>query len=108
MRKMIFLLGFLSVCFSCGSITKTVYGVKKPKLESKHSVNVYLNKKKIDTSRTYVFKNLLAFLTAAQKKFVSFPDAYFFNDKGFAVAYPKSSANCNAKVGDFIADMSSF
>jgi hypothetical protein len=99
----------LMVCLAgCKSVLKTVYGIKKPKLEDNISIRGYLLKNHIDTSNVYVFKDLKAFTTASQMKILNIPDALFFNKDGFMVPYKESTANCNANVGKFISDLATF
>lgn len=95
-------------CLSCTTIVKTAMGVKKPRLETKLSVKKYLVENDVYTSDVYVFRNLKAFALASEYQFLSFPDAFFFNEKGELVHYPKTTENCNAQVGSFIDDLKGF
>ncbi|RZJ68118.1 MAG: hypothetical protein EOO50_03260 [Flavobacterium sp.] len=107
MKKILLYCLVVFVLACCTAALKTSYGIKKPELETRQSISLYLQQHDVDTSKTYVFKDLMSFGKASQRKFLSFPNAYFFNEKGFAVSYPKTTENCNAKVGDFISDMTS-
>ena len=95
-------------CLSCATVARKVSGVSRPGLESRQSINAYLDRHEIDTSRVYVFKNLMAFAMASEQGFLSFPNAYFFNNQGQSVEYPKTAAHCNAQVGSFIRDLKGF
>jgi len=77
-------------------------------METMVSVNEYLNQNGVDTARVYVFRDLGTFALASQRKFLSFPDAYFFNRNGEAVNYPKTAEHCNGQVGSFIEDLREF
>lgn len=106
MRAAVLFLSFL--CLSCQTVLKTAYGIKQPKVETGRSIRKYLVKKKIDTSDVYVFKNYFAFAKASGKNILNVPDALFFNAAGNLVRYKKETVQCNAKVGDFIADLENF
>jgi len=98
----------LLTCLSCGMVAKKIKKVKSPRLETPSSVNAYLQSYNLDTTEVFVFRNLMAFATASEAKYLSFPNAYFFNAEGFAVEYPKTAENCNAQVGSFISDLKDF
>lgn len=98
----------LLICVGCTPVLKTAYGIKKPKVESPGSVKKFLVKHKIDTSKVYVLKDINAFVTANQKKLMTFPDAVFFNKQGNLVRYKKETEDCNAKVDDFISELENF
>ncbi|MBD3582045.1 hypothetical protein [Flavobacterium selenitireducens] len=102
------IVSILFIFSSCATMAKKIKGVKSPRLESAHSVNAYLQRNAIDTTEVYVFKDLMAFATASQAKYLSFPNAYFFNADGFAVDYPRTTEHCNAQVNSFIADLRNF
>lgn len=98
----------LFFCMGCKTALKTAYGIKKPRLETEFSTKKYLLRRDVDTSNVYTFKNIQSYLAAAQKDMLSFPEAIFFNKQGNLVRYKKEAEYCNAKVDDFLSDLSSF
>ena len=107
MKKIILILILFSL-LGCKSTLKKTYGITEPKLEDRTSIYKYLNKKKIDTSNVYIFKNLSAYAKASKLKLMSIPDAVFFNKEGYFVDYKKKASDCNAKVDAFLLDLTTF
>ena len=107
MKKLLLIIIILSFV-SCKSILLKTYEIKDPKLEDFTSIKTFLNIKKIDTSNVYVFKNLSCFERASKQKLLSIPNAFFFNKANNLVNYKKNSTDCNAKIDDFLSDLSSF
>jgi len=105
MKNIILFLSLITFFTSCKSVTKKLYGVKDPKVESISSIQEYLMKNKIDTSKTVLFKNLRSFAIASNSKTLVVPDALFFNADGDLISYAKSTESCNANVDDFISDL---
>ena len=93
---------------SCKPIVKTIYGVKKPALETDASIKAYLKQHEIDSSRVITFPSLLSFAAASQQQYLSIPDAMFFNKDGFLVPYKPTAQSCNADVSKFIDDLRNF
>lgn len=108
MRTLLIMLGAVLTLSGCKPIIKTVYGIKKPRLESDVSIRKYLAKKEMDTSRVVTFPTVLNFAVASEKKILSFPEAMFFNKEGFLVPYKPTAQSCNADVDKFIADLRNF
>jgi len=97
------------VCFcSCTSILQIAYGVKKPRLETIESIHVFENENGLDSTRTSTFKDLRSFVLASQQRFVTIPDAIFFNKEGHFVSYNKTAKECSANVDSFIEDIETF
>lgn len=92
----------------CKASLKREYGIKEPKLENKTTINEFLISKKIDNSNIYIFKNLMAYAQASNKKILNIPDAIFFNKYGHFVSYKKTAKDCNAKIDDFLTDLEGF
>lgn len=107
MKKMLPLLLVISLC-NCKTALKTAYGIKKPKLETEESVKQYLAKNEIDTSKVFVYKDILSFAKASEMNMMSFPEALFFNKDGYLVRYKKETEECNARVDEFLSDLKQF
>ncbi|KGO96243.1 hypothetical protein Q767_08305 [Flavobacterium enshiense DK69] len=86
----------------------TIKGVKGPKLETYTTTKRYLIKNNIDTSRVVYYKNLNSYVYAAKKRYLSIPNAMFFDKDGNFVDYRKNPSDCNAKVEGFIEELSAF
>jgi uncharacterized protein YceK len=108
MTKVLQFLVVMILVSGCQSVLKTAYGIKAPKIEDRASVKGYLVRHDVDTSNVYIFKSLPAFAIASQRDILSIPDALFFNREGDLVPYKDPGSDCNAKVGDFIHDLSGF
>lgn len=109
MRNNIFIaIFFLTILTSCKSSLKKKYEIKDPKIETELSIKSFLNSKKIDTSNVYIFKSLMTYSIASQKKLLSVPDAIFYNKEGNFVNYKKSASDCNGKIDSFLSDLKSF
>lgn len=107
MKKLLLL--SLAICsVGCTPVLKTVYGIKRPRLEDRKSIAKYLAKRSIDTSGLYCFKDFMSFAIASQRNMINIPEAMFFNKDGYLVRYKKEAVECNAKVDDFINDLSHF
>ncbi|MGO1752290.1 MAG: hypothetical protein ACTHYV_07335 [Psychroflexus sp.] len=107
MKKTLILISFVAFLASCKSVTKTLYGVKNPKIESIASTQKYLVKKGIDTTNTIIFKDLMSFAIASNTDLLAIPDAMFFNSNGEFVPYKESAESCNADVDSFLSDLKS-
>lgn len=107
MKKGVVVLLLMIVC-GCHSAMKTAYGIKKPRLETETSIKKYLVKEKVDTTGVLVFRDLPSFFKASQMNLMNVPEALFFNRNGNLVRYKKETETCNAKVDDFITDLSQF
>lgn len=105
MKKTLILICLVAFLASCNSVTKTLYGVKNPKIESIASTQKYLVKKGIDTTNTLVFKDLMSFAIASNTDLLVIPDAMFFNSNGEFVPYKESAESCNADVDSFLSDL---
>ena len=93
---------------SCKSSLRRSYEINDPKIENYISINNFLNTKNVDTSNVYVFKNIISYATASNKKLLNIPDAVFFNKDGYQVSYKKSAKDCNAKIDGFLSDLNNF
>ncbi len=99
----------LMFCLSgCHTVAKTLYGIKKPRLEDENNIRNYLLHYSLEAKEVYVFKDLISFAQASEKDMINFPEALFFNRAGYLVRYKKETVDCNAKVADFIADLQHF
>ena len=98
----------LLIMISCSPLAKFIFHVKSPNFETRANQQLFLQKNNVHVSDYFYFKDLNSFVLASKKKYLSIPDAFFFNKEGNLVNYKKSSADCNAKVGDFINDLKGF
>ncbi|ESU29166.1 hypothetical protein FLJC2902T_12080 [Flavobacterium limnosediminis JC2902] len=98
----------LQSLFSCKLVLKTIKGIKDPKIETSATSRKYLYKNDMDTTRIVYFKNLQSFVSASKKKMLTIPNAIFFDKRGNFVDYRKSTTDCNAKVHDFIEELTNF
>lgn len=108
MKSRIFLVAVALSLVSCKPIVKTLYGIKKPALETDASIKRYITDHQMDSTKVITFPSLMSFVAASQQKYLSIPDALFFNKDGFLVPYKSSAQACNADVSKFIADLKNF
>lgn len=108
MKKVLLIFATVVLLFSCKSVLKTIKGIRNPKLETHTSLQKYLIKNDLDTTRLVYFKDINSFVLASKKKYVQIPNAYFFDKNGNFVDYRKSVTDCNAKVDGFIQDLNAF
>jgi hypothetical protein len=107
MRRIVFIIFCLGL-FGCKAALLKRYQITDPKKENSESINRYLQAKGLDKGNDFVFKDILSFAKASEKKYLSIPDAIFYNRKGYYVNYSKTSSQCNAGVDDFITDLENF
>lgn len=98
----------VSLFISCSSVAKIIYGVKKPNFQTGENQLKFLKKYGISDTEYYYFKDIKSYISASREKYLSIPDAFFFNSNGEYVTYKKKTTDCNAKVDDFINDLKSF
>ncbi len=91
----------------CSTMAKKMYSVKSPNFESYESQKTFLKDRDVDV-QSYYYKDVSAYAQASKNKRIDIPNAYFFNKDGNFVSYKKSSTDCNANVGGFIADIKNF
>ncbi len=107
MKKITFL-AMIILMVSCNPVAKMVLQVKKPNFETTDSQEIFLKKNKVVVADFFYFRDFNSFVLASKNKYLSIPDAFFFNKEGNLVRYKKSSSDCNAKVDDFINDLNEF
>jgi hypothetical protein len=104
MKTKLILLGFsISLLFtSCKPIMYTIYGVKKPAVESEKSIKDKAIKFGLDTSNI-VTVSPDEFLYVIQGQGI--PDGEIFDNNGFFVNYRQTNTECNAGLFDFIPNL---
>lgn len=107
MKKIALLLVVLSV-MSCKPLAKMVFHVKDPAFETLETQKHFLQKNDVSVSDFFYLKDFNSYAAASKNKYLSIPDAFFFNNEGNLVRYKKSSSDCNAKVDSFITDLREF
>ena len=107
MKKITILITVL-LMVSCKPLAKIIFHVKSPDFETIDKQRKFLKKNKVFVSDFFYFKDFNSFTSASKNRYLSIPDAFFFNKEGNLVRYKKSSSDCNAKVGDFINDLKEF
>jgi len=107
MKKITFLF-LLAFLFGCKPAAKMIYGIKKPMLEDKQSIQAFLQNSKVDITKVLYLRDFKSFISVAQMKLMSFPNALFFNKDGAFVDYNQTPSDCNANVGTFISDLTTF
>lgn len=90
----------LSFLVGCNAIGKVLYGVKKPKVESKESIISFLEKKKLSTENVFCV-DMADFKPTLLLTKNKIPDVLIFNKKGEYLPYGEEWA-CNASAFDFI------
>ncbi len=93
---------------SCKPLAKMVFHVKNPDFETLETQRRFLQNNDVPVSEFFYLKDFNSFASASKNKYLSIPDAFFFNKEGNLVRYKKSSSDCNAKVDDFITDLKEF
>lgn len=94
----------LSVLVGCNAIGRVMYGVKKPKVESKESILSFLEKKKLSTENVFCV-DMADFKPTLLLTKNKIPDVLIFNKKGEYLPYGEEWA-CNASAFDFIENLS--
>lgn len=98
----------VSLFLSCSFVAKKMYGIKKPDFQTTENQLRFLKKHGISNVDFYYFKDIKSYIASSKEKYLSIPDAFFFNSNGEYVTYKKKTTDCNAKVDDFINDLKSF
>ncbi len=93
----------LSVLVGCNAIGRVMYGVKKPKVESKESILSFLEKKKLSTENVFCV-DMADFKPTLLLTKNKIPDVLIFNKKGEYLPYGEEWA-CNASAFDFIENL---
>jgi len=87
----------------CSLVVKTLYGVKKPKVETETSLLAYLEKKELSTEHIFSvpMESFKAVLSLTNNKI---PDVLIFNKNGEYMPYGDEWA-CNANAFTFIQNL---
>lgn len=103
-RLTILSIAFMVLLFySCNTIIKIYYGLKKPKIENYSSIVKYLDKIKLEKEGTYSFEKKDVVNTLKLIKGV--PEVMIFHSNGKLITYRQDSA-CNAGAFSFIENLS--
>ena len=86
----------------CFSIVKTLYGIKKPRIESSASIDRSVHK--IGFRTPYVYSVSDSFFLKRLKG-LKLPDAKVFDDSGRYIEYRSNDSSCNAGLFGFIPDL---
>ena len=88
---------------SCNLVLKTLYGVKKPKIETEKSLKDYLKRKGINADNIYAVNK--DDYVKIIKQIKNIPEILVFDKNGNNIKY-KETKQCNAKAFDFIETLS--
>lgn len=99
----IFLLAALLLNASCTPILKTLYGIKKPDIETPASLAKAHKKFGIENNNV-VCVNSNVFLQTLKGQGI--PDASIFDSQGKYIEYRQTDTSCNAGLFQFIPDLS--
>lgn len=104
MKTKLILLGFsISLLFTgCKPIMYTIYGIKKPAVESEKSIKDKAIKFSLDTSNI-VTVSPDEFLYVIQGQGI--PDGEIFDSNGHFINYRQTNTECNAGLFDFIPNL---
>lgn len=104
MKTKLILLGFLiSLLFTgCKPIMYTIYGIKKPAVESEKSIKDKAIKFSLDTSNIVtVSPDDFLYVIKGQ----GIPDGEIFDSNGHFINYRQINSDCNAGLFDFIPNL---
>jgi len=99
--KLLSQLILLAMLSGCTAIAKKMYGIKKPKVETKQSVFTYANSVGLDTS-AIVTVDTTHYLNILKRIQGSMPEAEIFGANGDNLSYKKEMQDCNAGLFSFI------
>ena len=94
--KMKYLLVLLIFSYSCNPIMKTIYGIKDPQVETKESLNKYMNSISMGSENNLVVnkKGKYNIVLDDFKKII--PESVLFDSTGKRLTYKKEEQDCNA------------
>jgi hypothetical protein len=91
-----FLVLFCVLLFaSCTTIVKTLYGIRKPKIETQQSIIKYAHKNDLDVDRIVCFSREDWAWIIQEKKINNVPDIFIFNKEGRLLII-REKEQCNA------------
>lgn len=93
---------FMFFLVGCTFITKKIYGIKKPKIETDGSIQKKANKFHLDTTNI-VTVNVKDFVKVLNKNGI--PECNIYDRNGKYIEYRETDTSCNAGLFDFIPDL---
>lgn len=102
MKKIIYFFSLVVLLGSCQLIMKTIYGIKKPRVETKMSIQRKAHHFGLDTT------NLVSIAADQYLSVIAgkgIPDAAIYDAKGKYIEYRQTDTSCNAGLFDFIPNL---
>lgn len=102
MKKIIYFFSLIALLGSCQIIVKTIYGIKKPRIETKASIQRKAHHFGLDTS------NLVSVIADKYLSVIAgkgIPDAAIYDAQGKYIEYRQTDTSCNAGLFDFIPNL---
>lgn len=92
---------------SCSFLIKKMGGIKNPKLESFHSVNLYSYSLGLDTLQVVFTKDSASSHKVSDIFGFGSPEMIVFNKKGKLIPYKDDAKSCNASVDTILSNICS-